>query len=79
MCLRNARARKTSERPSGGGAPTPMVRSLVAPLEPQAGCGQASTFVTLVTGARYATAASCLPQMLRNVGSLCPLLLIYKQ
>jgi len=54
-----------------------MVRSLVSPLEPHAGCGKASTFVTLVTGARYATAASCLPQMLRNVGSLCPLLLIY--
>jgi hypothetical protein len=55
-----------------------MVHSL-DPLEPHAGCGKASTFVTLVTGARYATAASCLPQMLRNVGSLCPLLLIYKQ
>ena len=55
----------------------PMTHSSIDPLKPHAACGNATTFVTFITGARYATAASCLPQMLRNVGSRCPLLLIY--
>ena len=37
------------------------------------------TFVTMVSGARYAAAAACIPHQLAFVNSQCPLLLIYDE
>ena len=48
--------------------------SALAPSSPA--CVNA-TFVTLLTGVRYAAAAACLPKQLRFVNSTCPLLLVY--
>ena len=40
-------------------------------------CVGNGTFVTLLTGERYAAPAACLPAQLRAVNSTCPLLLVY--
>ena len=44
-------------------------------------CGSGSAtnvaFVTLLTGAKYAAPAACLPRQLRQVGSTCPIILVY--
>lgn len=58
-------------------ATPPRHSSWPAVLQPSAACSNATTFVTLLTGARYSSAATCLPQMLRDVGTICPLLLVY--
>ena len=53
-------------------------REMAAPLAPGGACASA-TFVTLLAGKRYATAAACLPRQLRQVQSACPILLVYSQ
>ena len=39
--------------------------------------GSGATFVTLLTGSRYAAPAACLPVQLRAVNSICRVLLVY--
>ena len=42
-----------------------------------ASCIGNATFVTLLSGERYASAASCLPKQLAQMNSSCPLLLVF--
>ena len=53
-----------------------MLADATQPSSPASACSNGS-FVTLITGARYAAAAACLPRQLAMVGSACNMSLVY--
>ena len=59
-------------------SPSGSVQDTLPPLGSQSAdiCVNAS-YVTLLTGARYAAAAACLPAQLRYVHAVCPIILVY--
>lgn len=55
----------------------PMPQQLMQQQQRLASACANTSFVTLVTGSRYAVAAACLPRQMQMVDSACPILLVY--